>query len=235
MVSAELDLRARRDPEVAAALAGHERGWRELLVGLLGRSADPRRRGRAGDRHRQGGAAGPRARRAGVRPARGPGHRHRGGTAMNVIIVGGGIGGLTLAQGLRRAGVPVAVYERDTGPGQRWDGYRIHINPVGARALRACLPGTGLERVPGHRRAGRRLRFPHRGARRAGRRRRVDHVPGRCGPGAQPPCGRPDHAAAHPDHRAGRHPALRRRVRRSPPAARRAGAGVVRRRAHRRG
>jgi TetR/AcrR family transcriptional repressor of nem operon len=34
-VSAELDLRARRDPEVAAALAGHERGWRELLTGML--------------------------------------------------------------------------------------------------------------------------------------------------------------------------------------------------------
>ena len=34
-VSAELDLRARRDPEVAAALAGYERGWRELLTELL--------------------------------------------------------------------------------------------------------------------------------------------------------------------------------------------------------
>ena len=41
VVSAELDLRARRDPEVAAALAGHERGWRDLLAGLLGRSDDP--------------------------------------------------------------------------------------------------------------------------------------------------------------------------------------------------
>ena len=59
---------------------------------------------------------------------------------MNVIVIGGGIGGLALAQGLRGAGVPVQVYERDTGPGQRWDGYRIHVNPVGARALHACLP-----------------------------------------------------------------------------------------------
>ena len=42
VVSAELDLRARRDPDVAAALAAHERGWRELLVGLLGRTADPK-------------------------------------------------------------------------------------------------------------------------------------------------------------------------------------------------
>ncbi len=37
VVTAELDLRARRDPVVAAVLAGHERGWRELLSGLLGR------------------------------------------------------------------------------------------------------------------------------------------------------------------------------------------------------
>ncbi len=43
VVSAELDLRARRDPEVAAALAGHERGWRELLAGLLGNGRPTRR------------------------------------------------------------------------------------------------------------------------------------------------------------------------------------------------
>jgi AcrR family transcriptional regulator len=43
-VSAELDLRARRDPDVAAALAGHERGWREVLTGLLGAGGDAARR-----------------------------------------------------------------------------------------------------------------------------------------------------------------------------------------------
>ena len=36
VVSAELDLRARRDPDVAAALAAHEQGWRALLTGLIG-------------------------------------------------------------------------------------------------------------------------------------------------------------------------------------------------------
>ena len=25
-------------------------------------------------------------------------------------------------------------------PGSRWEGYRIHVNPAGARALHACLP-----------------------------------------------------------------------------------------------
>jgi len=34
-VTVELDLRARRDPAVAAAMAEHESGWRELLVRIL--------------------------------------------------------------------------------------------------------------------------------------------------------------------------------------------------------
>ena len=59
---------------------------------------------------------------------------------MRVLVIGGGIGGLALAQGLRRVGVDVAVHERDHGVGSRWEGYRIHINPTGARALHALLP-----------------------------------------------------------------------------------------------
>lgn len=58
----------------------------------------------------------------------------------HVIVIGGGIGGLCLAQGLRKAGVSVAVYERDVAPASRWEGYRIHVNPAGARSLAACLP-----------------------------------------------------------------------------------------------
>lgn len=61
---------------------------------------------------------------------------------MHVVIIGGGIGGLTLAHGLRRRGVEVSVYERDASPSDRWEGYRIHIDPLGHRALRACLPET---------------------------------------------------------------------------------------------
>ncbi|MGH8966096.1 MAG: FAD-dependent oxidoreductase, partial [Actinomycetes bacterium] len=59
---------------------------------------------------------------------------------LHVIIVGAGIGGLCLAQGLRRAGVSVAVYERDRSRTDRLEGYRIHINPAGSRALKGCLP-----------------------------------------------------------------------------------------------
>jgi 2-polyprenyl-6-methoxyphenol hydroxylase-like FAD-dependent oxidoreductase len=60
-------------------------------------------------------------------------------TPLHVVVIGGGIGGLCLAQGLKAAGVSVAVYERN--PSHMWlEGYRIHINPVGSRALHACLP-----------------------------------------------------------------------------------------------
>jgi 2-polyprenyl-6-methoxyphenol hydroxylase-like FAD-dependent oxidoreductase len=59
---------------------------------------------------------------------------------MEVLVIGGGIGGLALAQGLRRAGVPVTVHERDRTPTDRMQGYRVHINRAGARALAACLP-----------------------------------------------------------------------------------------------
>ncbi|WP_158228028.1 NAD(P)/FAD-dependent oxidoreductase [Pseudonocardia sp. MH-G8] len=59
---------------------------------------------------------------------------------MRVLVIGGGIGGLALAHGLRGAGVEVSVHERDRAVGSRWEGYRIHINPTGARALNALLP-----------------------------------------------------------------------------------------------
>lgn len=59
---------------------------------------------------------------------------------LQIAIVGGGMGGLCLAQGLRKAGVSVAVYERDESPSSRPQGFRIHISPEGSRALHACLP-----------------------------------------------------------------------------------------------
>jgi salicylate hydroxylase len=54
--------------------------------------------------------------------------------------VGGGIGGLTLAQGLKKSGVSAAVYERDRTRTDRVQGYRVHINPTGSLALHECLP-----------------------------------------------------------------------------------------------
>jgi 2-polyprenyl-6-methoxyphenol hydroxylase-like FAD-dependent oxidoreductase len=57
-------------------------------------------------------------------------------SSFHVVVIGGGIGGLCLAQGLRKAGVPVSVYERDRTPTSRLQGYRIHVSPRGAGSLR---------------------------------------------------------------------------------------------------
>jgi 2-polyprenyl-6-methoxyphenol hydroxylase-like FAD-dependent oxidoreductase len=57
---------------------------------------------------------------------------------IHVLIAGGGLSGLCLAQGLKRAGISCAVYERD--PEVRRQGYRITINGDGGNALEACLP-----------------------------------------------------------------------------------------------
>jgi 2-polyprenyl-6-methoxyphenol hydroxylase-like FAD-dependent oxidoreductase len=66
---------------------------------------------------------------------------------MKVAIIGAGIGGLTLAQGLLKAGLDVAVYERDPSPRHRKQGYRIHISSVGEEALAATLPDAVRRRV----------------------------------------------------------------------------------------
>ena len=59
---------------------------------------------------------------------------------QHVLIIGGGIGGLCLAQGLTRAGISATVYERDRAITDRLQGYRVHISPKGSRALHDCLP-----------------------------------------------------------------------------------------------
>ncbi|AGZ42809.1 FAD-dependent oxidoreductase [Actinoplanes friuliensis] len=66
-------------------------------------------------------------------------------TDLDVMIIGGGIGGLALAQGLRRAGITTHVYERTHERTDWLQGYRIHISPAGARALRDCLGPEGWQ------------------------------------------------------------------------------------------
>lgn len=61
-------------------------------------------------------------------------------TGPRVVIIGGGLAGPCLAQGLRRAGIEVTLYERDAGVATRGQGYRIHVAPEGDRAMRRCLP-----------------------------------------------------------------------------------------------
>ena len=64
---------------------------------------------------------------------------------MRVLIVGGGIGGLCLANGLRKAGIDVLVFERQPSASESLAGYGIHINSNGRRALRNCLDVTRWE------------------------------------------------------------------------------------------
>jgi len=58
---------------------------------------------------------------------------------FGVLVIGAGLGGLCLAQGLRQAGVDVAVYERDEGLVVRKQGHRVHLDSRGEQALRECL------------------------------------------------------------------------------------------------
>ncbi|HIC7214759.1 FAD-dependent oxidoreductase [Burkholderia stabilis] len=59
---------------------------------------------------------------------------------LHVVIIGAGLGGLCLAQALKRAGIAFDVYERDPAIDSRLQGYRIPIDAAGQRALAACLP-----------------------------------------------------------------------------------------------
>lgn len=57
-----------------------------------------------------------------------------------VLIIGGGIGGLCLAHGLKKAGIPFEIFERNRDNDSWLEGYRINISPVGSQALHECLP-----------------------------------------------------------------------------------------------
>lgn len=59
---------------------------------------------------------------------------------MRVLIIGAGLGGLTLLHGLRAAGVDARVFERYPRDGAQPASYGIHLNSDGLGALHACLP-----------------------------------------------------------------------------------------------
>ncbi|MBW4332355.1 FAD-dependent monooxygenase [Stakelama sp. CBK3Z-3] len=58
---------------------------------------------------------------------------------LKVLIIGAGLGGLTLAQSLRRAGIDFAVFERDRSPFDRPQGYRLHLDEDGINSAREVL------------------------------------------------------------------------------------------------
>ncbi|PSK98837.1 2-polyprenyl-6-methoxyphenol hydroxylase-like FAD-dependent oxidoreductase [Murinocardiopsis flavida] len=57
---------------------------------------------------------------------------------MKVIVIGAGMGGLTLAQALRRSGIDVAVHERDRAA-EATGGYRLQLDGTACEALRRHL------------------------------------------------------------------------------------------------
>jgi salicylate hydroxylase len=61
-------------------------------------------------------------------------------TSLHITIIGAGIGGLCLAQGLQQAGIAFDVYEKDAATDSRRQGYRLRLDQTGLAALAACLP-----------------------------------------------------------------------------------------------
>lgn len=59
---------------------------------------------------------------------------------IKVLIAGAGLGGLCLAQALRKAHIDVEVFERDSSPWDRPQGYRLHLEADALNALREVLP-----------------------------------------------------------------------------------------------
>ncbi len=64
-----------------------------------------------------------------------------------VAIIGGGPGGLALAQGLKKHGIGVAVFEKDRARTDYVQGFRLGIRQRGLDALRLCLPEELYEAV----------------------------------------------------------------------------------------
>lgn len=64
-----------------------------------------------------------------------------------ILIIGAGLGGLALAQGLVKSGFNVKIFERDQSPTSREQGYRISMRQLGMAALSALLPQDKINRL----------------------------------------------------------------------------------------
>ncbi|RGB42772.1 hypothetical protein C1646_750516 [Rhizophagus diaphanus] len=69
-----------------------------------------------------------------------------------VIIIGAGLGGLTFYHALiknkDKKEFNVKIFERESGPQDRWQGYHIGINNYGARSLINCIPSSITSNLP---------------------------------------------------------------------------------------
>ncbi|KAL9096259.1 MAG: hypothetical protein Q9165_001782 [Trypethelium subeluteriae] len=61
---------------------------------------------------------------------------------LPVLVIGAGIGGLCLAQGLKKAGIDFLVFERDLSEACRPQGYRLKLESDASEALRESLPSS---------------------------------------------------------------------------------------------
>lgn len=65
---------------------------------------------------------------------------------LNIIIVGGGLSGALLANGLLSNDIPFTVYERDTVDSKR-EGYQIRLGESAIAGFKACLPKDRMELI----------------------------------------------------------------------------------------
>jgi len=61
-------------------------------------------------------------------------------TRLPVLIIGSGLGWLTLAQSLQKHQIPYKIFERDSGSSHRAQGYRIGVDENGASGIKTALP-----------------------------------------------------------------------------------------------
>lgn len=64
-----------------------------------------------------------------------------------ILIIGGGISSLALAQSLLNSRIPFHIYERDAALDTRLQGYRFRLNSTGINALATLLPSPLLVRL----------------------------------------------------------------------------------------
>lgn len=64
-------------------------------------------------------------------------------TTKPILISGGGIASLLLAQSLRRSNIPYRIFERDTSFTFRAQGYRLRLSQEGLDAIEEVLDGDG--------------------------------------------------------------------------------------------
>jgi 2-polyprenyl-6-methoxyphenol hydroxylase-like FAD-dependent oxidoreductase len=70
-------------------------------------------------------------------------------TDLPILIIGAGISGLAMAQGLLKSGIPFRIYERDSALNTRLQGYRFRIHGSGQEALASLLQPDLYNRLEG--------------------------------------------------------------------------------------